>query len=224
MNKTKNLLLVIVCGIIAVASFSSCINNDNNDYSIDAATQKKYMTTISMLSPYSNNARLYYSDGYNAVKYDSIKGNSVYCRLSADSVLNIKNFPICKLDSAINISENETKGTYRELFDAIHNSKETVDIKGLYCIPYSNWATTNGYQYLIAASAQFKVTYGGEEHNVLFAFDQTQSWGNYNAAKLSANMSLVLGAIYLDYKDEKNYGSRLNTNYFRPIQLILTKD
>lgn len=224
MNKTKNILLLLVCGIIALASLSSCLNNDNNDYSIDAATQKKYMTTISMLSPYSNNARLYYSDGYNAVKYDSIKGNSVYCRLSADSVLTIQNFPICKLDSAIKISENETKGTYRELFDAIHNSKETVNIKGLYCIPYSNWATTNGYQYLIAASAQFKVTYGGEEHNVLFDFDQTQSWGNYNAAQLSAGMSLVLRAIYLDYKDEKNYGSRLNTNYFRAIQMILTKD
>lgn len=223
MKKAKNLLLLLFCGIIAAASFSSCFNSDDNDYTIDAATQKKYMTTISLLSPYASNARFYYESSYNYQKYDSIKGNNIDCYFKSDSTVSIR-IPVCKLDSAIKISENETKGNYRELFDALHNSSETVAIKGLYCIPYSNWVSSNGYQYLMAVSAQVKVTYGGKEHNVLFAFDSTQSWGAYNSTNLTNGVSLILAGIYLDYKDEKDHGTQVDAGYWRKIQIILTKN
>ncbi len=223
MKKTKNYLILLLCALVAAASFSSCINDDDNDYTVDVTTQKKYMTTISMLSPYANNARLYYDAGYSTVKYDSIKGNSVYCQFRSDSTMTIKNFPICKLDSAIKVSASDTKSTYREIFDAINKSTATVDIKGLYCVPYTNWATTTGYQYLIGASAIFKITYGGEEHTVLYAFDSTQSYGFYSSSDLTNSMSLVLARIYLDYKDEKNPGTQINSDYWRKINIILTK-
>ncbi len=223
MKKAKNLLLLLFCGIITAASFSSCFNNDNNDYTIDAATQKKYMTTISMLSPYANNARFYYETSYYYQKYDSIKGNSVYCNFRSDSTVSIT-IPVCKLDSAIKVSENETKGTYRELFDALHNSSETVAIKGLYCIPYSNWVTSASYTYVMAVSAQVKVTFGGKEHNVLFAFDSNQSWGSYNPTSLTNGTSLLLAGIYIDYKDEKDHGTQVDANYWRKIQINLTKN
>lgn len=223
MKKTTNYLVLFFCSLIAAVSFSSCINDDNNDYTIDVATQKKYMTTISMLSPYANNARLYYESGYNTVKYDSIKGNNVYCQFRSDSTMTIKNFPICKLDSAVKVISNDTQSSYRKLFDAIHNSTSTVNITGRYCVPYSNWATSNGYQYLIGASALFKVTYDGEEHTVLYAFDSTQSYGFYSTSDLSNGMSLVLARIYLDYKDEKNPGTQLNSDYWRKINIVLTK-
>ena len=108
MKKTKNYLLLLICGIVAAASFSSCFNDNDNDYSIDAATQKKYQTTISTLSPYANNARFYYASNFTVNKYDSIKGNSVYCRFTADSTFQVTGIPVCKLDSAVKVGVNSS--------------------------------------------------------------------------------------------------------------------
>lgn len=224
MKKTKNYLLLLICGIVAAASFSSCFNDNDNDYSIDAATQKKYQTTISTLSPYANNARFYYASNFTVNKYDSIKGNSVYCRFTADSTFQVTGIPVCKLDSAVKVGVNETKGTYRELFDAIHNSTEMAVIKGYYCIPQSNWAQQNFLQYIVSLSIQAKLNYGGEDHNVLFAFNSSQSYGIYKSTDLSNGMSLVLAAIYMDYESVKKPGTQLPVDYLRNIQITLTKN
>ena len=63
-----------------------------------------------------------------------------------------------------------------------------------------------------------------EDHNVLFAFDSSQSYGIYKSTDLSNGMSLVLAAIYMDYESVKKPGTQLPVDYLRNIQITLTKN
>lgn len=221
MKKLPIYLAALLCGLFATASLSSCVG-DGEDNSIDGTTQKNYMNTIS--GTYSYTARFYQARTINSqatsIKYDSIQ--NVAARFLNDSTYRVAGFPLCKLDSAINIDATITQGTYRELFDAIHNSNEQVVISGLYWIPNKNYAQSSYYTFLASGIFQTKLHYNDADHNVAFYFSPNYSYGYYLVDKKKPVFQLYLTAIYLDYSTTANgeiKGTQLSS-YFNPVSIV----
>lgn len=232
MKKFSIYLGSLLCSLFMMASLSSCLNdNDSSDNSIDATTQKSYQYQYATATQPSV-ARFYYTSnsgyyGYqNIVKYDSItNGAGTRPSFVTDSTYTLRSFPVCKLDSAINIDASVTTGTYRELYEAIHNSQETASITGYHFIYSSSYASSTSLQYVMQGVMQVKLTYGGQTHNVGFYFAPSYSYGVYTASTRSNEFQLYLAAIYPDFDINKTLSSQtaLSSTYFNPLYIIFTQ-
>lgn len=222
MKKFTLYLATLLCGLILTAGLSSCVG-DGDDNSIDAATQKTYLNNIS--GTYYYTARFHQTrslNGYQStsVKYDSLE--NVAARFLSDSTYRVAGFPLCKLDSAVNVDATVTSGMYRELFDAIHNSNEHVTISGFYWIPNTDYLQSTYYMFVASGVFQTKLHYNDADHNVAFYFSPSYSYGYYLKDKQKPVFQLYLTAIYLDYSVSATgniQGSQL-TGYFNPVTVV----
>lgn len=231
MKKITTYLMLLVCGLFISTALTSCIDDDDDSTgtAIDEATQKSYINTISYNSPFYSKARFYYSKSYTTgtsytVKYDSISSVRTYFR--TDSTFLVNDFPVCKLDSCIQVSETQTSGVARELFDAIHNSTTTTKLYGSYWVPTTGYVTNDYLMFLQTAFVETELTYGGATHNVAFYFAPLYgtspiSYGLYNRSKFSCQYQLYLYRIYIDYVSPTNPGTQFTTN-FTPILISFT--
>lgn len=226
MKSTKSLVLLIAAMIVATFTFSSCFNEDKSEY--EQPTKEEQNTyQVAMSGLHGSVARFYYTKvvGYTVMteKYDSIKHASWIVR--NDSTVTFQDFPICKLDSALQISEtdNNTEATEARLLrDAIGKSTTTVDMKSIYFIPYNNSkfiTFENYYTWIVPQYIQQELEYNGKKHTVYFVFASgTQGVWNKNSETFEYQM--LLTAIAVDrFNPQTLDGDYVSTSYFRQVYI-----
>lgn len=220
MKTTKSFLLFVATFFVAAFTLTSCLNDDDDYKAPTLEEQNQYQTL--MAGNYGSMVRLYYPSYGNAVKYDSIEHYYWKVSVLKDSTITMNNFPVCKLDSAINIAKNDNTDKARELDalrTAIHNSTAMVNITAKYFVPNKNYIVDYGYNFPVYPTT-FKQTfnYNGSNHDVYFLFDVTGGYGGYfrqsDYVGKVFEYSMCLAGICVDgYKSE----NLISGTYFRQI-------
>lgn len=220
MKKTnfKHLMMLFVCLLGGMTFFASCISDDD-DYSIDLATQQAYMQTMS--GSYMGKVRMYYVNNFKQqlVKYDSI--NTTW-NVRRDSTLTLYDFPINKLDSAIYISPNSNNAEVTELRalqSAISAIKTPSNLKCYYYVPTKSLVSSQWMQFIVNP-IYFKqtLTYNGKQHDVYFVFRTGYYGGTFTTSSRQFEFNMYLQSISID-KEPKDYSNSIPSTYFRNILL-----
>lgn len=222
MKITKNLMLFVVTMLVATFTFTSCLNDD--DVKVPTAEEQAgYQRT--MADKYGSVVRFCYQNYNNIVKYDSLKHYT--WDVTADSTITMYDFPVCKLDSAIKVNENDNGETAKELAalrTAIHESTATTKLQAKYFIPNESYFREYGYSFLVfPQTIKQTLFYNGKSHDVYFIFDTS---GYYGGTFLSSSITgkvfefnMVLAGICID---NYNYDSLVSTQYFRQVVISCT--
>lgn len=216
MKKIKNIFLTAMCCLVAAVSFTSCI--DNEDYSIDDATYKQYMTQMS--GQYSGKVRFFYAKNTNtgviAEKYDS---TSTYWSVRTDSTVTLYNFPVSKLDSAIVVSEadkTDKADMLRELHSQMRELPST-DLKAFYYIPSKNAITQSYVQFYVNPFIiETAFRYKNETRKVFFVFYSNAYSGIWVPSENTFEYQMGLYAICFD-KVDLNSTSTITAPYIRGV-------
>lgn len=213
MKRLPLYLATLLCGLFAVASLSSCLNGDDEDYSINATQQKQYQSVLAMTSG-RHNANYYYTnsiydEGYTL--YDSIVDKRINVRYYTDSTMTISNFPVSKLDSMIYVNAADENSTYRQFYEALKASDATLTLSGIYCIVNTSYTSDNYYYYSFGlADSKTTLYYGGKEHEVTFKF--TTGLITYDRKASQTATSIYLSDILLDYTGNNQSSTSLKNN------------
>lgn len=215
MKQTKHLFLLLLCMIAAAGTFTSCLDSDNDDdYSIDPAQYRQYLSLMS--GSYYGKAR-YYCPKPNSTtlseKYDSVEYTTWTMR--TDSILRC-NIDVSMLDTAV------VGTSYSELKEAIKNCNQTSAIlDSYYWIPTTDYVSTNSISFIVNPFLlTVDLEYGGSTHTVAFLFYQNLYGGSWSVGSLT--FSIVLQAIYPNYRSESNLGSAIASDYFQPVGIIFS--
>lgn len=230
MKSTKSLVLLIIATIVTTFTLSSCFNENKDGY--EQPTKEEQNTyQVAMSGLHGSVARFYYTKvvGYTVMteKYDSIKHASWV--VSNDSTVTFQDFPVCKLDSAIQVSESDKSTDATEallLRDAISKSTNTMNMKSIYFIPYKNstYITYDNYNVVIFPQyIQQELEYNGKKHTVYFVFTSgTQGVWNKNSEAFEYQM--LLSAIAVDRFNPQTYdGNYVSNSYFRQVYINCLK-
>lgn len=218
MKTTKKLMLFVATLFVATFALSSCLSDDNETKVPTAEEQAGYQRT--MAGTYGSALRFFYPSFNNVVKYDSLKHYS--WDVTADSTITMRNFPVCKLDSAITISKDNHSDSaveFAALRTAIHESNATAKLTAKYFVPNDKYFVEYGYSFpVFPLTIKQSFFYNGKSHDVYFMFDVS---GTYGGKFLSSNFidkvfeyNMVLSGICVDkYSSE----GLIPTQYFRQV-------
>lgn len=227
-NVFKLLIITLCCA--AISSLTACLNSDDDDNSIDTATQKQYQTYMS--GSYSGKMYFYKTTGTNAqspVKYDSL---SATCYVQADSTMQLRAYDsngsnkkiINCLDSAIVVSSSNS--TCQPLFEALRDADaEANKVSMYYNIPTKAYVQTNSISFINTMLIEKKLTYSDKEHYVYFWFEP-YTYGTWTSSPSRTLQTVMyLRNIYVadTRKDINQLGSvtPLSSSYFRQIFVAL---
>lgn len=226
MARLKNLMMACL-GFVAMAmSLASCINNDDN--TLDSATQKQYQTTMS--GQYQGKVRFYYPKTSNYTgetvyqKYDSI---STSWYVNNDSTFVFDAFPIHMLDSAVVVDKSYTGDEaekYRSLSKAISDLGESdpmVTLKCQYYIPSSGYVSNTAYNFIAGGYTITKnISFNGASHTVYFVFGQGP--GAYVVSNRAFQGQIALYAICID---NLNFSSQYTvpSQFFKQVVFTYSK-
>ena len=227
MKTSKHYLFVIVAILVAAFSFSSCINNDddNTPATLDKDTQRSCQMMMS--GTHGSMVRMYYakSNGYNTVaeKYDSLEHAS--WSVKSDSTITLGAFPINKLDSALYVPANDNTTTGKQvkaIQEAISAISTPIALRAVYFIPYNNsqYITGDGYQFLVIPNViKQEVTYEGGQHTLYFVFYEG-TLGSWKKLKMNFEYNMLLGGIAVDqFNAMTGQGNFISNSYFREVLL-----
>ena len=215
MKTTKKLMLFVATLFVATFALSSCLSDDNETKVPTVEEQAGYQRT--MAGTYGSTLRFFYPSFNNVVKYDSLKHYS--WDVTADSTITMRNFPVCKLDSAIVISKDNNSDSaveFAALRTAIHESNATAKLTAKYFVPYDKYVIQYGYSFLVLPmTIKQSFFYNGKSHDVYFMFDV--SGGKFLSSNFTDKVfeyNMVLSGICVDkYSTE----GLIPTQYFRQV-------
>lgn len=218
MKTTKKLMLFVATLFVATFALSSCLSDDNETKVPTAEEQAGYQRT--MAGTYGSALRFFYPSFNNVVKYDSLKHYS--WDVTADSTITMRNFPVCKLDSAITISKDNHSDSaveFAALRTAIHESNATAKLTAKYFVPNDKYFVEYGYSFpVFPLTIKQSFFYNGKNHDVYFMFDVS---GTYGGKFLSSNFidkvfeyNMVLSGICVDKYSAEGL---IPTQYFRQV-------
>ena len=225
MKNLRNLILLLV-GIVTISmSFTSC-NTDSEDYSVPEETTRMLMTQ--MAGTYGGKMRLFYvnpnatSQKDYTVKYDSLNTSwDVY----VDSTMTVHNFPVNKLDSAINVGTGAVSAeatTLRAMQKAISEIKEPVDLKCYYWWPTKDFIQSNTTQgtsvsfYVNPVYFKQTISYEGQSHDVYFVFQTNYYGGTWTSNSRLVEFNMNLKSVSID-KVPTDFTNSIDTHYFREL-------
>lgn len=218
MKTTKKLMLFVATLFVATFALSSCLSDDNETKVPTVEEQAGYQRT--MAGTYGSALRFFYPSFNNVVKYDSLKHYS--WDVTADSTITMRNFPVCKLDSAITISKDNHSDSaveFAALRTAIHESNATAKLTAKYFVPNDKYFVEYGYSFpVFPMTIKQSFFYNGKSHDVYFMFDVS---GTYGGKFLSSNFidkvfeyNMVLSGICVDKYSAEGL---IPTQYFRQV-------
>lgn len=218
MKTTKKLMLFVATLFVATFALSSCLSDDNETKVPTVEEQAGYQRT--MAGTYGSALRFFYPSFNNVVKYDSLKHYS--WDVTADSTITMRNFPVCKLDSAITISKDNHSDSaveFAALRTAIHESNATAKLTAKYFVPNDKYFVEYGYSFpVFPLTIKQSFFYNGKSHDVYFMFDVS---GTYGGKFLSSNFidkvfeyNMVLSGICVDKYSAEGL---IPTQYFRQV-------
>lgn len=223
MKTTKKLMLFVATQFVATFALSSCLSDDNETKVPTVEEQAGYQRT--MAGTYGSTLRFFYPSFNNVVKYDSLKHYS--WDVTADSTITMRNFPVCKLDSAIVISKDNHSDSaveFAALRTAIHESNATAKLTAKYFVPNDKYFVEYGYSFpVFPMTIKQSFFYNGKSHDVYFMFDVS---GTYGGKFLSSNFTdkifeynMVLSGICVD---KYSVEGLIPTQYFRQVLITST--
>lgn len=223
MKTTKKLMLFVATLFVATFALSSCLSDDNETKVPTVEEQAGYQRT--MAGTYGSTLRFFYPLFNNAVKYDSLKHYSF--DVTADSTITMRNFPVCKLDSAITISKDNHSDSaveFAALRTAIHESNATAKLTAKYFVPYDKCVIEYGYSFLVLPmTIKQSFFYNGKSHDVYFMFDISGSCGgkflSSNFTDRVFEYTMVLSGICVDKYSAEGL---IPTQYFRQVLITST--
>lgn len=192
----------------------TCVDDGSKDRTLDLLKkQRKIQSNIRIIS-FSR-----------VVKYDSIKHYS--WNVTADSTITMRDFPVCKLDSAIFIPKNDNSNRAQELAalrTAIHESQNTVEkFTSKYFVPNTSYQHQYGYKFAVfPKTIKQSFFYNGKAHDVYFIFDLAGYIGTYASNSFVDKIfeyNMVLSGICVDEYKESNLISDI---YFRQVLMTCT--
>ncbi len=220
MKTTKKLMLFVATLFVATFALSSCLNDDNETKVPTVEEQAGYQRT--MAGTYGSTLRFFYPSFNNVVKYDSLKHYS--WDVTADSTITMRNFPVCKLDSAIVISKDNHSDSaveFAALRTAIHESNATAKLTAKYFVPYDKSVVEYGYSFLVLPmTIKQSFFYNGKSHDVYFMFDI--SGGKFLSSNFTDKIfeyNMVLSGICVDKYSAEGL---IPTQYFRQVLITST--
>lgn len=220
MKTTKKLMLFVATLFVATFALSSCLSDDNETKVPTVEEQAGYQRT--MAGTYGSTLRFFYPSFNNVVKYDSLKHYS--WDVTADSTITMRNFPVCKLDSAIVISKDNHSDSaveFAALRTAIHESNATAKLTAKYFVPYDKCVIEYGYSFLVLPmTIKQSFFYNGKSHDVYFMFDI--SGGKFLSSNFTDRVfeyNIVLSGICVDKYSAEGL---IPTQYFRQVLITST--
>lgn len=220
MKTTKKLMLFVATLFVATFALSSCLSDDNETKVPTVEEQAGYQRT--MAGTYGSTLRFFYPSFNNVVKYDSLKHYS--WDVTADSTITMRNFPVCKLDSAIVISKDNHSDSaveFAALRTAIHESNATAKLTAKYFVPYDKSVVEYGYSFLVLPmTIKQSFFYNGKSHDVYFMFDI--SGGKFLSSNFTDRVfeyNMVLSGICVDKYSAEGL---IPTQYFRQVLITST--
>lgn len=220
MKTTKKLMLFVATLFVATFALSSCLSDDNETKVPTVEEQAGYQRT--MAGTYGSALRFFYPSFNNVVKYDSLKHYS--WDVTADSTITMRNFPVCKLDSAITISKDNHSDSaveFAALRTAIHESNATAKLTAKYFVPYDKYVVEYGYSFLVLPmTIKQSFFYNGKSHDVYFMFDI--SGGKFLSSNFTDKIfeyNMVLSGICVDKYSAEGL---IPTQYFRQVLITST--
>lgn len=223
MKTTKKMMLFVATLFVATFALSSCLSDDNETKKPTVEEQAGYQRT--MAGTYGSTLRFFYPLFNNAVKYDSLKHYSF--DVTADSTITMRDFPVCKLDSAIVISKDNHSDSaveFAALRTAIHESNATAKLTAKYFVPYDKYVIQYGYNFLVLPmTIKQSFFYNGKSHDVYFMFDISGSCGgkflSSNFTDRVFEYTMVLSGICVDKYSAEGL---IPTQYFRQVLITST--
>ena len=223
MKTTKKMMLFVATLFVATFALSSCLSDDNETKKPTVEEQAGYQRT--MAGTYGSTLRFFYPLFNNAVKYDSLKHYSF--DVTADSTITMRDFPVCKLDSAIVISKDNHSDSaveFAALRTAIHESNATAKLTAKYFVPYDKCVIEYGYSFLVLPmTIKQSFFYNGKSHDVYFMFDILGSCGgkflSSNFTDRVFEYTMVLSGICVDKYSAEGL---IPTQYFRQVLITST--
>lgn len=220
MKTTKKMMLFVATLFVATFALSSCLSDDNETKVPTVEEQAGYQRT--MAGTYGSTLRFFYPSFNNVVKYDSLKHYS--WDVTADSTITMRNFPVCKLDSAIVISKDNHSDSaveFAALRTAIHESNATAKLTAKYFVPYDKSVVEYGYSFLVLPmTIKQPFFYNGKSHDVYFMFDI--SGGKFLSSNFTDRVfeyNMVLSGICVDKYSAEGL---IPTQYFRQVLITST--
>lgn len=220
MKTTKKMMLFVATLFVATFALSSCLSDDNETKVPTVEEQAGYQRT--MAGTYGSTLRFFYPSFNNVVKYDSLKHYS--WDVTADSTITMRNFPVCKLDSAIVISKDNHSDSaveFAALRTAIHESNATAKLTAKYFVPYDKSVVEYGYSFLVLPmTIKQSFFYNGKSHDVYFMFDI--SGGKFLSSNFTDRVfeyDIVLSGICVDKYSAEGL---IPTQYFRQVLITST--
>lgn len=220
MKTTKKMMLFVATLFVATFALSSCLSDDNETKKPTVEEQAGYQRT--MAGTYGSTLRFFYPLFNNAVKYDSLKHYSF--DVTADSTITMRDFPVCKLDSAIVISKDNHSDSaveFAALRTAIHESNATAKLTAKYFVPYDKYVVEYGYSFLVLPmTIKQSFFYNGKSHDVYFMFDI--SGGKFLSSNFTDKIfeyNMVLSGICVDKYSAEGL---IPTQYFRQVLITST--
>lgn len=220
MKTTKKMMLFVATLFVATFALSSCLSDDNETKVPTVEEQAGYQRT--MAGTYGSTLRFFYPSFNNVVKYDSLKHYS--WDVTADSTITMRDFPVCKLDSAIVISKDNHSDSaveFAALRTAIHESNATAKLTAKYFVPYDKSVVEYGYSFLVLPmTIKQSFFYNGKSHDVYFMFDI--SGGKFLSSNFTDRVfeyNIVLSGICVDKYSAEGL---IPTQYFRQVLITST--
>jgi hypothetical protein len=157
MKTIKNYIVLVICFTVAVFSFSSCLNDDNDSSSSSLTKQEAASYLNAMAGTYSKaKGSILSADIYKAYA-DS--ADCSWTITAADSSMTL-DFPVCVLKNMV-----MTDSTLMKALAKAPNTTITAKIA-----PQKYYSNAYGFDFLPINGLHFTLNYGGADHKVDVVF------------------------------------------------------
>lgn len=198
MNKSKSLILMLVCGLCTAFLTTSCLETNTDDSNYSNLTRSDSIASMSAVSG-SYTGKLVYN--IPATSTTQASKDSVNCNWTVSSTyqtygtITVTDFPVSAIAPFLQGTSSTT--TAKEILATASTQPLTM-----YIIPYTTTAYTSGYYYMYSLymdkTLSFNTEYNGSSHKVeiQFALAMNSSSSSYDSYD-SSGYIYAIAAKYL---------------------------
>lgn len=220
MKQIKTFIMLALVTLTTMGTMTACLGDESDNNAISAEEYRQSLASMS--GSYSGKIRFYRPKTSYGQQYEKYDSTYTTWRVSTDSTITIRQFPVNKLDSAIVVpaSDNSPAATNALTIREAISKASPKDLKAYYFIPSKNFIVDAGIQFYVNPYViEVPVTYGGSNHTLYFAFTSNYCGGTWTKSALTFEFNMQLYAICVDSANES---SKISSTYVRNALLSCT--
>lgn len=220
MKQIKTFIMLALVALTTMGTMTACLGDESDNNAISAEEYRQSLASMS--GSYSGKIRFYRPKTSYGQQYEKYDSTYTTWRVSTDSTITIRQFPVNKLDSAIVVpaSDNSPAATNALTIREAISKASPKDLKAYYFIPSKNFIVDAGIQFYVNPYViEVPVTYGGSNHTLYFAFTSNYCGGTWTKSALTFEFNMQLYAICVDSANESN---KISSTYVRNALLSCT--